>query len=179
MIFLGILFNSVAQTLELPQDKLVALQDLVQAFLHRRRASKSSFRVCLANLSGLAEWFIGLRTFLRRTLDVMNAMNAMQSSSARYRLSPEFYADLTWWDKFLRLLNGKQLFLDSRPVLEVQTDACFDGMGAFHAVDWAYVHPIYSGLHITQKETLTVVMAGELGLICMSLSIAITKLQYP
>ena len=42
LIFLGILINSVTQTLELPQDKLVALQDLVQAFLHWRRASKKA-----------------------------------------------------------------------------------------------------------------------------------------
>ena len=55
--------------------------------------------------------------------------------------------------------------------MDVQTDACLDGMGVFYAGDWAYVHfasalPHLSDLHITQKETLAVVMA------------AITKLQY-
>ena len=58
-------------------------------------------------------------------------MNAMQSLSAKYRLSSEFYANLTWWVEFLRLFNDKQIFLDSKPVVDVQTDACFEGMGAF------------------------------------------------
>ena len=73
----------------------------------------------------------GGRTFLHHILDVMNPM---LSPSARYHLSPEFYADLSWWAEFLKLFNGKQLFLDSRPVVDIQTDACFDGMGDFMLV---------------------------------------------
>ena len=52
LIFLGILINSVSQTLELPQDKLVALQDLVEAFLHWHRASKRQ----LQSLAGKHSW---------------------------------------------------------------------------------------------------------------------------
>ena len=184
LIFLGILINSVSQTLELPQDKLVALQDLVQAFLHRHRASKRQLQSLAGKLSWACRVVYGGRTFLRRILDVMNAM---LSSSARYHLSPEFYADLTWWAEFLKPFNGKQLFLDSRPVVDVQTDACFDGMGAFYAGDCSYVHFASAlshllDLHITQKETLAVVMAAECWAPAwsnsMSLSIAITKLLY-
>ena len=131
LIFLGILINSVTQTLELPQDKLVALQDLVQAFLHQHRASKRQLQSLAGKLSSACRVVYGGRTILCGILD---AMNAMLSSSARYRLSPEFYADLTWWAEFLKLFNGKQLFLDSRPVVDVQTDACFDGMGFFMQV---------------------------------------------
>ena len=131
LIFLGIFISSVTQTLELHQDKLVALQDLLQAFLHQHRASKNQFQSLAGKLSWACRVVYGGRTFLRHILD---AMNAMQSSSARYRLSPEFSADLTWWAEFLKLFNGKQLFLDSGPVVDVQTDAWFDGMGAFMQV---------------------------------------------
>ena len=93
LIFLGILINSVTQTLELPQDKLVALQDLVQAFLHQHRASKRQLQSLAGKLSSACRVVYGGRTILCGILD---AMNAMLSSSARYRLSPEFYADLTW-----------------------------------------------------------------------------------
>ena len=51
MIFLGILIDSVTQTLELPKDKLVALQDFVQAFLHWRRASKRQLQTLAGKLS--------------------------------------------------------------------------------------------------------------------------------
>ena len=81
-------------------------------------------------LAGKLNWacrvVYGGRPLLRHILDVMNDM---QSSSAKYCLSSELYADLTWWVEFLRLFNGRQMFLDSKPVVDVQTDACFEDMG--------------------------------------------------
>ena len=64
LIFLGIVINSVTQTLELPQDKLVTLQDLVQAFLHRRRASKRQLQSLAGKLSWASEWFMGGELFV-------------------------------------------------------------------------------------------------------------------
>ena len=63
LIFLGILISSVTQTLELPQDKLVALQDLCKLFYIGVELAKGSFRVWLANLVGLAEGFMGGEPF--------------------------------------------------------------------------------------------------------------------
>ena len=56
------------------------------------------------------------------------------------------------------VFNGKQLFSDSSPVVDVRTDACYEGMGAFFVGDWTYVHfastlPGVKDLHITHKET--------------------------
>ena len=68
LIFLGILINSVTQTMELPQDKLVALQDLVQAFLHRHRASKRQLQSLAGKLSWVCRVVYGGRTFLSRSL---------------------------------------------------------------------------------------------------------------
>ena len=74
LIFLGIPISSVTQAQELSQDKLVALQDLVQAFLHRRGASKRS----LQSLAGKLIWACTVvyrgRTFLGCILDIMNAI---------------------------------------------------------------------------------------------------------
>ena len=83
LIFLGILINSVTQTLELPQDKLVGLQNLVQAFLHRRRASKRQLQSLSGKLSWAYRMIYGGRTFLRHILDVMNAMLSSQASCGR------------------------------------------------------------------------------------------------
>ena len=163
LIFLGILIDTISQTLELPQDKLAALQDLVQAFLHRHRASKRELQSLAGKLSCACQVVYGGRTFLRRIFDVMGAL---QSSTARYRLFPELYADLSWWSEFLMVFNGKQLLLDSSPVVDVQTDACHEGMGASFAGDRTYAHfvsvlPGMKDLHITHKETLAVVLAAE------------------
>ena len=50
--------------------------------------------------------------------------------------------------------------------MDVQTDACYEGMRAFFVGDWTYVHvastlPVMKDLHVTHKETLAVVLAAE------------------
>ena len=87
-----------------------------------------------------------------------------------------------------RLLSYQwQLFLDRKPIVMVQTDACYDGMGALYAGHWTYVHfvsalPIAKDLHTNYKETLAIIMAaefwGQLGVINISLFIVITNLQF-
>ena len=49
LIFLGVLIDTVSQSMSLPHDKLVALQELLLSFQHRRRASKRQYRGWLGN----------------------------------------------------------------------------------------------------------------------------------
>ena len=93
-------------------------------------------------------------------------MNSLQSPSAKFRFTPEFYADLIWWSQFLAVFNGKRLFLEQVPVVNVQTDACYEAAGAFFSGDWRYLNfpmesQILADLHINHKEVLAVVMAAE------------------
>ena len=136
LTFLGVQIDSVGQYLSLPQNKLVDLQAFVQEFLYRRRASKRQLQVLAGKLNWACQVVFGGRTFLRRILD---AMNSLQSPSARFRFTPEFYADLLWWSKFLQVFNEKRMFLDAVPELNVQTDACFEAAGAFFNGDWRYL----------------------------------------
>ena len=97
-------------------------------------------------------------------------MNSLLSPRAKYPLLEDFYAYL-WlggrvFSSFLNLMASIELFLDLKPIVEVQTDACYDGIGAFCAGDWTYVHfvstlPIAKDLHINYKETLAIVIAAE------------------
>ena len=93
-------------------------------------------------------------------------MNSMRSASARCLLDCGFYEDLHWWVQFLAVFNGRQLVLDSTPVVDVQTDACFEAAGAYFSGDWVYLNfgmesPVLSDLHIIHKEVLAVVVAAE------------------
>ena len=122
----------------------------MQAILHRRRASKKQLQSLAGKLSWACRVVYGARTFLRQILHVMCAL---RSSATWYRLSPELYADLPWCSEFLMIFSGKQLLLDSSLVADVQTDACYEGMGAFFSGDWPYVHfafslPVMKDLHI-------------------------------
>ena len=91
--FPGVQIDSVGQCLSLPQGKLVELQAFVQAFLYRRRGSKRQLHVLAGKLNWACRVVYGGRT-LRRVLD---ASNSLQSSSARFRFTPDFLADLFWW----------------------------------------------------------------------------------
>lgn len=104
----------------------------------------------------------GGRTFLRRILDLMNSM----ASAAKYRLSQSFYRDLSWWDSFLHVFNGRRPFLDNKPTVDVMTDSSSLAAGAFFRGDWIYFNfeldcPAWSSLHITHKETLAIILAAK------------------
>ena len=64
----------------------------------------------------------GEGTFLRHILD---STSTLKSSSHKFRFTPEFYADLLWWVNFLAVFNGKQMFLDTLSIVDVETNACF------------------------------------------------------
>ena len=163
LTFLGVQIDSVDRYLSLPQNKLADLQAFVQEFLYRRRACKRQLQVLAGKINWACQVVCRGRTFLRRILD---AMNSLQSPSARFRFTPEFYADLLWWSQFLQVFNGKRMFLDTVPELTVQTDACFEAAGAIFNGDWRYFNfgaesKVLTDLHINYKEVLAVVMAAE------------------
>ena len=161
--FLRVQIDSVRQCLPLPQSKLIQLQAFVQAFLYWCRASKRQLQVLAGRLNWACRVVYGGRTFLRPILD---AMNSLWSSSARFHFTPDFYADLFWWSRFLAVFNGERLFLDFVPECSVQTDAPFKAVGAFFQGDWRYFNfvaesDLLADLHINYKEVLAVVMAAE------------------
>ena len=72
LIFLGVLIDTFSQSMSLPHDKLVALQELLLSFQHWHRASKRQ----LQGLAGKLNWACRVvydgHTFLRHILDTMN-----------------------------------------------------------------------------------------------------------
>ena len=143
--------------MSLPEVELVTLKSYLLEFSLHRRASKRQLHV-LAGKLGL--W---RRTFLRRTLDLMNQLN---SPNDKRKLNAEFYADPSWWISFLAVFNGKCLFLDMLPITDVQTDDCAFDAGAFFRGDWAkhsFVmdDPTVRDLHINYKDVFAVVLAAK------------------
>ena len=107
LTFLGVLIDTVSKCLPLPQKKLVDLQLFLQDFLHRCRASKRQLRSLAGKLNWASRVVYGGRTFLRHILD---AMNSLQSPSAKFQCTPEFYADLIWWSQFLAVFMARDSF---------------------------------------------------------------------
>ena len=128
LTFLGVVINTVAMELFLPQSKLSETRELVNTFASRKHASKCQLQKLAGKLNCTCRIVHGGQTFLRCIIDCMNALS---SNSAKYLLTPEFRKDIFWWQKFLLLFNGKRLLHSKVPIADVQTDACSKGIGAF------------------------------------------------
>ena len=163
LVFLGVLIDTVRCTLSLPEDKLEALKAFLLEFSLRKRASKGQFQALAGKLNWACRVVYGGRTFLRRILDQTNQLN---SPNAKFKLNKDFYADLDWWLSFFSVFNGKHLFLDKLPTIDVQTDACTYGAGAYFHGDWHYHSfvmdtPEVRDFHINYKEVMAIVLAAK------------------
>ena len=63
-MFLGILIDTISQTLSLPEDKLVELHSVVKEFLQWHRASKRQLQSLAGKLNWACKVVYGGRTFL-------------------------------------------------------------------------------------------------------------------
>ena len=162
LVFLGIRFDTVRLTLSLPRDKLSDLHIMIKSFLQKKTVSKRELQRLIGKLNWACRVVYGGRTFLRRAIDFMNTLNRPRSKSL---MSKSLLLDLRWWDSFLSTFNGQCSFFDSRPITDLQTDACPVGAGAYWHGDWSYWNfftdlPHLSQLHINFKECLCIVLAA-------------------
>ena len=164
LTFLGIQLNTGTQEMTLPPTKLAELQSLVSQFQQKRRATKRELQRLAGKLNWACRVVYGGRTFLRRVIDQINLLT---KPNAKFRLSRDFHLDLGWWAAFLARFNGKCPFLDTRPVVDVQTDACPVAAGAWFRGDWYYSNfqmdaaEPHHALHINHKETLAIILAAK------------------
>ena len=162
LVFLGVELDTNNCSLSLPSSKLTELQTVISNFLHKRRANKKQLQQLAGKLNWACRVVYGGRTFLRRILDMMNTL---QSSTAKVRLSSDFFEDIKWWHSFLQVFNGQRPFLSTKPITDVDTDACNLAAGAYYRGDWMYHHflldsPECATLHINYKEVLAQVFAA-------------------
>ena len=163
LTFLGIVFDTCAMELSLPQNKLDETKLLIGTFLNRKRASKRQLQQLAGKLNWACRVVHGGRTFLRRILD---SMNSLRSASAKFRFTPEFPKDLFWWQSFLAVFNGKRLLHSKVPIADVETDASQEAVGSYFRGDWAYSFlpadaPLVAPFHINVKEAFAIYLAAR------------------
>ena len=161
--FLGINLNSIDMCLELSEDKCKALEEELTSFYSKVRASKRQIQSLAGKLNWACQAIHGGRIFLRRILDAQNKLNR---PTHKLILDYNFKADILWWLNFMKVFNGKAMFLDYKNEYYVHTDACNEGAGIAFGMDWAYTNweldwPEVKHMHINHKETLTVTLAAK------------------
>ena len=164
LTFLGVQLDTVTGEMALPLKKLMEFQSIIQEFQFKRRATKQQLQRLAGKLNWACRVVFGGRTFLRRVIDQVNSLT---NPRAKCQLGKDFHLDISWWANFLGRFNGKRLFLDTMPIVDVQTDACPVAAGAWFRGDWIYSNfqmdagPSYDSLHINHKETLAIILAAK------------------
>ena len=164
MVFLGILFDTIAMTLSIPAAKVQELLDRIRQLLHRKQISYHDLQSLLGLMSFVTACVHPARIFMSALL---NGLRGLQHNQ-RLVISPEIKADLLWWLQFLVRFNGVSMI--PPPVYNSDilfTDACLFGIGGhfrdqcFHAQFPADISSTQT-YNINVKELLAIIVALRL-----------------
>ena len=98
MTILGIELDSVNQVARLPEDKLVALRELIHSWMPRRWCRKRELESLIGHLHHAAKVVWPGRAFLRRFIDLLCCF---RNKDHPVWINQEFRLDLQWWQQFL------------------------------------------------------------------------------
>jgi len=103
LIFLGIVIDTRAGELRLPQEKLRRLCQLVREWLHKKWCTKRELLSIAGQLQHAATVVRPGRIFLRRLFDLSSMVAKLDH---HIKLNAGAWSDLAWWHEFLEDWNG-------------------------------------------------------------------------
>ena len=138
--FLGLEIDSQNQLVRVPQDKVVALLELLQEALDKDYMTLSAIQSLLGSLNFVCRAIVPGRAFLRRLIDLTVGATD-KNTSTRIRDGVGARRDINMWISFLRGFNGAAMFLDSNWIsnstLELYTDAAMSvDFGCYFQGHW-------------------------------------------
>ena len=165
LTFLGIELDTTSFTARLPNDKLVALRQLLAQWSNKRVFRVSELQSLLGHLHYASKVVYPGRPFLRRLTDLLRGHRRAHHF---IRLSREARDDIRWWWSFVRDWNGANFFTFPRwsqlSDLQVASDASGSiGYAAFLNGDWFAGRwlPAQASASIAYKELFPIVLAAH------------------
>ena len=162
--FLGIVIDSIALELRLPDDKLRRIRSLLTEWGSRRRCTKQELQSLAGQLQHAASIVRPGRSFIRRLFDLLSTVSKQHH---HLRLSQGIRSDLTWWSTFMDQWNGvsfMSLFSPAPPTIVIETDASGSwGAGAVWASRWfqlAWTNEGEKHSNIATLELIPIVIAS-------------------
>ena len=161
MVFLEILFNTVALTMSIPQEKLSELLQLILHISHANCITRHSLQSLLGLMSYITVCVCLARIFMMALLNGLRGL----PHHATLPITDDKRADLEWWLHFLPKYNGISII--PSPIYDphmVVTDACLTGGDGHFGYECFHVdflpHLITDSAHdINFKKILTVIVA--------------------
>ena len=164
MVFLGILFDTVAMTLSIPSAKIEELLNRIRKLLRRKQISYHDLQSLLGLMSFVTACVHPARIFMSALLNGLRGLQHNQS----LHISSEIRADLQWWLQFLVRFNGVSIIPPPAYNPDVLfTDACLAGVGGHFRdqrfqVQFPAVILSSQQYNINVKELLAIIVALRL-----------------
>lgn len=133
--YLGVVLNSKEMSVSLPSSKMCKLQNELQFFCNKKRATKKQVQRLCGILCHCSKVVKGGRTFSHR---IISLLRGWPDTTKRIRLSQEFQHDIAWWKHFAQDFNGKNLMIEFNfgQGPSFFTDSCIAGYGFWCQQDW-------------------------------------------
>ncbi|XP_070190042.1 uncharacterized protein [Littorina saxatilis] len=137
--FLGLIVDTVALQVRIPQDKLMELKRQVSEFLCKPKVTLRQLQSLIGKLNFACRAVVPGRAFCRRLID---ATRGVKRPFHHIRITAAMREDLKVWSSFLETHNGISIMLEEVWVdsshLNLFTDAAGGiGFGAFFGGHWA------------------------------------------
>lgn len=168
--FLGLVVDTVAMQVRIPEDKLSDLKQLVTDTLtrYKKKITLRQLQSLLGKLNFACRAVVPGRAFCRRLID---ATMGLKKPHHKVRVTASMVEDLKVWQSFLEHYNGNNIIFEEQwqhnTQLELFTDAAGTiGFGAYFQGHWAFgAWPktlLATSPDITFKELLPIVVALHL-----------------
>ena len=124
VICLGILVDTNAFTLSIPEEKLKEIKHLIAQWQHKKSCSKSKLQSLLGSLLYISKCVKHSRFFLNRLLHTLTT----HSNAKFIPLNSDFKKDIAWFKNLVQKFNGVMFF--EKPIIdyEICLDASLKGL---------------------------------------------------
>ena len=114
MVYLGVMFDSVAMEMRVPPEKLAEIKSEIKLWARKSVITKKNLQSLLGKLFWVAKVVKFARVFMGRLLQQLRTMGE-SSENPKVRLTEESKKDLKWWARYLEHFNGIQLIIEEDP----------------------------------------------------------------
>ena len=116
MVYLGVMFDSVAMEMRVPPDKLEEIKSEIKLWSRKTTITRRDLQSLLGKLFWVGKVVKFARAFMGRLLQQLRTMGNSKDNF-KVKLSDESRRDLKWWARYLDHFNGIQMIIDEDPFL--------------------------------------------------------------